>query len=44
MRSRNIRLITSEREGVKADYGVHLDLCIEILKLVMTEETSESSI
>jgi hypothetical protein len=30
-----------EREGVKADYGVHLGLAMEILRLVMNEDISE---
>jgi condensin complex subunit 3 len=42
MRPPTHKLIISERDGVTADLGVHLDLGIEILKSVLAESSRES--
>ena len=33
-----LKLIGSERDGTRTDRGVHLDLAIEVLKSLLTED------
>ena len=37
-------LIVREREGVEVDHTIHIDLAIEILKAILEETSSMSSL